>query len=777
MMRFLKNFELDLFAIPITLNRKGRNKAHSRHGIVLTLLFAGFIIWLIYSVSQELFLKKNPNTINYDSFQEVPPSMELNKETFPLAFGVQLPSSLGLSFFKDEEVYYPDVKVVVTRVVQQSDGSYEKELELIDVEVETCVPQHFGENWRLFSNGPFYNLYCIKPYQPLFDKLKIAGIEDIGEYTGFRIGIRRCGKATQCKSDHDISKMLSGAWINLIYLQSTINPQNFTHPNQRFISYFATMISPNQYKSAAIKLTHLDVVDDDGWLFETNKIKQFIKVNTPTEYLDTTPDPDGFLWKGIIDLGQMMTTYERRYTRLQTVLAQIQGSAATVILVLIVVLHPFSQVKFNETLINELFDVKIKKKNGNNRNDHAKKGAKKRKYSVEVKGNEKERAKSSLPNRNQDTERLETKQKPMETVGLSSDRGLITRKDKQEDAGSPERGSPERGSTENRLISMQSFKTIMSSIDDENDSPGIPYRQKATKNLSKNPTIIETKSMNYGGRRSDNRLSLAVNKPEKVKPTPVSEEFSDGPETPRKLSEISFKEENKQDKDQEISFGEEKKKMDLKMTNTSPLEAVSSPLSPQTSDSANANAEKRAQISHIALFDLKEDDEKVRQEGEGANDEDYSVYESSKIDISVWEYLMSFIKNTKRTNEKFEVLDIGMRNVKERMDILNIMKKFRELDKLKTLLLEEDQLVLFNAIPKAEIRSDEGGTLPKSLILKNELMSSHTISERILRKSTFIELDEDQKQIRKSYERLQMKLKKSKIDSRLLELFHDISTK
>ena len=96
MIRFFKNCELDLFAIPITLNRKGRKKAHSPHGILLTFLFVGFILWLIFSVSQELFVKKNPNTISYDSFEEVPPSMELNKETFPLAFGLQLPSSLGL---------------------------------------------------------------------------------------------------------------------------------------------------------------------------------------------------------------------------------------------------------------------------------------------------------------------------------------------------------------------------------------------------------------------------------------------------------------------------------------------------------------------------------------------------------------------------------------------------------------------------------------------------------------------------------------------------------
>lgn len=225
MIRFFKNCELDLFAIPITLNREGKKKANSRHGILLTFLFVGFIIWLIYSVSQELFVKKNPNTISYDSFQEVPDSMELNKETFPLAFGLQLPSSLGLSFFMDEEIYYPDVRLIVSKIVLQSDGTYIKTLDLLEVEVETCTPQHFGENWRSFSNGPYYSLYCIKPNQEKFDKLILKGIEDIDTYQGFRIGIKKCESSATvtCKSDDEVKEKLTGSWLNLIYLQSAIS--------------------------------------------------------------------------------------------------------------------------------------------------------------------------------------------------------------------------------------------------------------------------------------------------------------------------------------------------------------------------------------------------------------------------------------------------------------------------------------------------------------------------------------------------------------------------
>ena len=36
------------------------------------------------------------------------------------------------------------------------------------------------------------------------------------------------------------------------------------------------------------------------------------------------------------------------------------------------------------------------------------------------------------------------------------------------------------------------------------------------------------------------------------------------------------------------------------------------------------------------------------------------------------------------------VLNKRMKNIEEKLDIFNIMKKFREIDKLKALLLEDD---------------------------------------------------------------------------------------
>jgi len=520
------------------------------------------------------------------------------------------------------------------------------------------------------------------------------------------------------------------------------------------------MLSPTMLKSGVIELNHLKVIDDDGWLFESKKVKNYIKVATPTEYFDLEPDEDGFLWSGIFQMGQLKTTYERKYTRLQTVLAQIQGSAATVILALVILLRPYSQVKFKEVLINELFDVKVRKRddpNINGKNSGNKKPKKRNSFAKDKQRTMMEQAKQAPTA--QEFEMKLTKIPSKEALegnqflSLASDRPLNIVKE--------EKLLERRLSPKNQAALAQSFKTLLHSIENENCSPEIVNNQKSAQTLEKVALLTqgkeqETCSSPDTRRKSKRGQSLAIDKPDKIKLTALSDVISDGPDSPRKISDISLKEEKSQEEQ------ENEKACSVENAQKDYLQLSSPPISPQ-------NVTERQDLISLEMGDLKQNDGQEASEGEEMDDEtqdeDALNYESQKIDISIWEFFASYIRKTKKTQEKFELLNKGMKNVKERMDILNIMKKFRELDKLKALLLEEDQLTLFNAMPKARIKSGQ------SEIATDELMKSKSFSQRILKKSTFIEANENQEHIKQSYDKIQMKAKKSKIDHKLMELY------
>ena len=57
--------------------------------------------------------------------------------------------------------------------------------------------------------------------------------------------------------------------------------------------------------------------------------------------------------------------------------------------------------------------------------------------------------------------------------------------------------------------------------------------------------------------------------------------------------------------------------------------------------------------------------------------------------------------------KKLEALKIATSKIKQDLDITNIMQKFQEVDKLKLILFNKEQLMLFNLIAKPEILLDE----------------------------------------------------------------------
>jgi len=663
----------------------------------------------------------------------------------------------------DPEVYLAVIKLLIYYDEKLPDGTVTKSVKRITLDTEPCTLAHFGSAQESVKDLPLSTLHCINPKQSSLEKVELAGKEDFSTYKILKIEIQQCKNTTNtstCKPIEEITKKLTLSWINIIYMQSAINPQNFTDPNQRFAATYTTMLSPAMLKSGIIKLNHLNVVDDDGWLFESKKTKKFIKADNAIENFNLQPD-SRYIYSGIFELGQLRTTYERQYTRIQTVLAQIQGSAATVILALVIILRPYSQVKFREVLINELFDVKIKrkdspttkKKNGNR--TPKKKNPKPQKSRTLL--TEKELAKSP---KNQAIDLKASKINSQELTernrlfSLASDRPLISPRDK------PEEKEEEKALT----TKFQSFKTILNSIENDHEKKlsAENTEKKSLADSIEKKVLFEQASPDTMRKSTNPGQSLAIDKPGKIKLMALSDMISDGPDSPRNVSEISMKEEKREEEEDRKSAQAENNILQLTIPPISPrtgTEMISLDM-PEVKE----NDEKEVPEDEEEEVDEGEDEDETQDEGD-------LEYESRKIDISIWEYFSSFVRKSQQTKEKFDVLDKGMKNVRERMDILNIMKKFRELDKLKALLLEEDQLVLFNAMPKAQIRPGEPEMTANELLL-----NKRSFSQRILKKAAFIEMRENQESMKKAYNNLRMKSDKSKIDTRLLELYNNMQT-
>ena len=139
-----------------------------------------------------------------------------------------------------------------------------------------------------------------------------------------------------------------------------------------------------------------------------------------------------------------------------------------------------------------------------------------------------------------------------------------------------------------------------------------------------------------------------------------------------------------------------------------------------------------------------------------------------RLKISFFENI-KYIMNFKRKNSKIAELNKAYDRINRKLDILFIIKKFTELEKIKMLLLDEDQLRLFNHLPKPIFCIDSKKMREPTSRDKSEFLSMW---------EAFFDFDDyrvkrsDKKQsLRKAYDNLILKTEKTGIDRKLIEIF------
>ncbi|KAL4441428.1 hypothetical protein ABPG74_013723 [Tetrahymena malaccensis] len=77
--------------------------------------------------------------------------------------------------------------------------------------------------------------------------------------------------------------------------------------------------------------------------------------------------------------------------------------------------------------------------------------------------------------------------------------------------------------------------------------------------------------------------------------------------------------------------------------------------------------------------------------------------QTKSMEIGFWQYLISYICPFGRLKKKKQIIDYSIDKLYENLDILQILKRLIEVEKLKRLFLDQDQIKLFDYLPKPTI--------------------------------------------------------------------------
>jgi len=288
--------------------------------------------------------------------------MTINPYTFSFAFGIEDP--VYESHYINESIYTIEVTLKHMRRKTSSDGSVELDWTSTTLETETCTESHFGNLGSNFANLQLDALYCLKKEQPGIDAVTIQGMYESDAFDYIQISVKECSNSTSndtCGTQDELDALLGGGGFFAIYYSNlAINSEDYDDPTTGYRDSGFTMFGNNYYKQLYMWLNHLDIVSDSGWLTESEHTDSFIKPGSIDETV--TMKTMSSMLDFQMRVGKVSTVYSRSYIKVQDIAAQANGLTSVVLVLMLIFVTPYSNLKFYESLINALFDVKTLKK-------------------------------------------------------------------------------------------------------------------------------------------------------------------------------------------------------------------------------------------------------------------------------------------------------------------------------------------------------------------------------------------------------------------------------
>jgi hypothetical protein len=329
----------------------------TRFGTLLTFIsilsmFSAFIYF-----SLDLFSNNNPKLVL--SIRNIfnPPKYHLSNENYGFAFGLQDINTYNQ--FIDEAIYQARAfQKTATRV--PIGNTTEFQWDVMPLEISRCSLDKFPEVFHdLFQFSPLSDMYCLKN-----NSFDIDGTFLNDHYSFLYIELHECRNTTDninnpCKPKEVIDEVLAGAFFAFSHTDITIDPTNFTNPNQNYNGDSYTTISNKYFKEMHHFVKQITIETDRGFLLTDTSSKVFLKDDYIKEMIDFRESTNFLSYT--FKLSTLVETYGRSYKKIQNVAAEVGGIIELISVLSIILSYFYNKAKFNELIINELFFTEEKK--------------------------------------------------------------------------------------------------------------------------------------------------------------------------------------------------------------------------------------------------------------------------------------------------------------------------------------------------------------------------------------------------------------------------------
>lgn len=136
--------------------------------------------------------------------------------------------------------------------------------------------------------------------------------------------------------------------------------------------------------------------------------------------------------------------------------------------------------------------------------------------------------------------------------------------------------------------------------------------------------------------------------------------------------------------------------------------------------------------------------------------------EKKKLNFSFWEWIKFFFRKKRNRTKKESVYLNYIKIIDEKLDLIQILKKLEEIDKMKFVIFNEDQLSLFNSLSKKYINFSDNKDGKENIFQYHKKRNKSSLSQISKIRSQFQKIDGIRENI-------------DPIDKRLMQIFSDFN--
>ena len=341
-----KNY-FDLFGYSPYFFVGGNKRNGSSIGLISTITFIIVGTTISCYFIMKLFDTNEFTLITSETTSKGIESIKLSKDSFYFTFSLEDP--ISYKSFINENIYYP--KVLYKYAIRNNkEGLIWSEKNL---DFGPCEISDFGKDYQqFFYNHNLDQMYCLKNINET-----IKGIFKKNEFSFINIQFFECKNSTEkktCKSKEEIDYYLNGTFISIEYQDLTIDPKNYSFPNNPTISQYYTTVSNTFFKEIHIYFKKIIVKTDKGIIFQKIDNKEFVIYDHSNDMISLKTNTSNFI-EISVKFSDRINEYLRIYTKIQTVISNIGGFIKFIQGIFWIISYIFVENEVFQKILNKIF--------------------------------------------------------------------------------------------------------------------------------------------------------------------------------------------------------------------------------------------------------------------------------------------------------------------------------------------------------------------------------------------------------------------------------------